>query len=65
MGNCKNITFNGITSDVRKYWPECGDEDATLIANTMILFLSQRRRYTHSKPIKGKKLLSMIRTTKL
>lgn len=61
MGNQKNITFTGIINDVRKRWPESTDEEAMMIADTIILFYKLRRKQTYRKPIKGKKLLDMIK----
>lgn len=64
MGNQKNITFTGIINDVRKSWPESTDEQAMLVADTIIMFYKLRRRQTYRKPVKGKKLLDMIKETK-
>lgn len=64
MGNQKNITFTGIINDVRKQWPESTDEEAMLVAYTIIMFYKLRRKQTYRKPIKGKKLLDMINTNK-
>ena len=61
MGNQKNITFTGIINDVRKRWPESTDEEAMLVADTIIMFYKSRRRQTYRKPVKGKKLLDMIK----
>lgn len=61
MGNQKNITFTGIINDVRKQWPESTDEEAMLVADTIIMFYESRRRQTYRKPVKGKKLLDMIK----
>lgn len=60
MCNLKNITFSRIINDVRKRWPESTDEEAMMIADTIILFYESRRKSTYRKPIKGKMLLSMI-----
>lgn len=65
MCNQKNITFSRIIKDVRKKWPESTDEDAMMIADTIILFYDSRRRQTYRNPVKGKKLLDMINTNKL
>lgn len=64
MGNHKNITFSGIINDVRIQWPESTDEEAMMIADTIILFYESRRRQTYRNPVKGKKLLDMINTNK-
>ena len=64
MCNQKNITFSRIIKDVRKKWPESTDEEAMMIADTIILFYDSRRRQTYRNPVKGKKLLDMINTNK-
>lgn len=64
MCNQKNITFSGIINDVRKQWPESTDEQAMMIADTILLFYESRRRQTYRNPVKGKKLLDMINTNK-
>lgn len=64
MGNYKIITFSGIINDVRKRWPESTDDQAEMIAHAIIYFYKSRRKQTYRKPIKGKKLLSMIKTNK-
>lgn len=64
MCNPKSITFSRIIKDVRNKWPESTDEEAMMIADTIILFYKTIRRRTYREPIKGKKLLSMINTNK-
>lgn len=64
MCNLKNKTFSRIINDVRKRWPESPDEEAMMIADTIILFYESRRRQTYRNPVKGKKLLDMINTNK-
>ena len=64
MCNPKRITFSRIIKDVRNKWPESTDEEAMMIADTIILIYKTRRRRTYREPIKGKKLLSMINTNK-
>ena len=64
MCNQKNITFSRIIKDVRKKWPESTNEEAMMIADTIILFYDSRRRQTYRNPVKGKKLLDMINTNK-